>query len=387
MSRRLALLTLYSAAALVLTIAGGVRHDYIYYLEQWQLVLDHLDPWSTNNAYGPLHNAFALLLPLHPLAPKILTSAGLLLANGLLVLALRDRPWAEWRTVYLFAFAANALPILSVYWLGNNDGVVAALVIGAVLARHRRRMLLAGLLLGLATLDKYYPALLIPFFALDDRRLDTRLIIAALATTIAGIGVAIVLWGDDYIEAVRFGVSRDATILSIVRPIALIGRQLGISDVSDLLVKFNSPLVVLVWLGSLALAWRRRDHWLVAGTWAFFAVLLTYKVGHQQFWVTWLALVACLPLVGSIDADRLGRISLPYATFLSLFQLGFVFIEPVYFRGPNEWVKDYVGIPSFILGMILLVRFLAYRDVIPAKAAIQGQQAPAQVAPSPPARG
>ena len=358
MSRRLALLTLYSAAALILTILGGARHDYIYYLEQWQLVLDHLDPWSTNSAYGPLHNAFALLVPLHPLAPKILTSAGLLLANSLLVIALRGRPWPEWRTVYLLAFSANALPILSVYWLGNNDGVVAALVIGAVLARHHRQMVLAGLLLGLATLDKYYPALLIPFFALDDRRLDARLIIAALATTIAGIAIAIALWGNAYIEAVRFGVSRDATILSIFRPIAIIGRHLGVAAATDQLVRFNSPLVILVWLGGLVLAWRRRGHWLVASTWAFFAVLLTYKVGHQQFWVTWLALVACLPLVGSAEADRLGRLSLPYATFLSVFQLAFVLIQPVYFQPPNDWVKDYVGIPSVILGVWTLWTFL-----------------------------
>lgn len=358
MSRRLVLLTLYSIAALVLTIVGGVRHDYIYYLEQWQLVLDHLDPWSTNNAYGPLHNAFALLIPLHPLVPKIVTSAGFLLANGLLVIALRDRPWREWRTVYLLAFAANALPIVSVYWFGNNDGVVAALVIGAVLARRERQMLLAGLLLGLATLDKYYPALLVPFFALDDRRIDTRLILSALGTTLVGIGICIAVWGNAYIEAVRFGVSRDATILSIFRSISVIGHNFGFGDLADTLVKLNSPLVLLVWIGAIVLAWRRREHWLVASTWGIFAVLLTYKVGHQQFWVTWVALVACLPLVNSATADRLARLSLPYATFLSLFQLGFVLIEPQYYRGPNEWVKDYVGLPSLLLGAWTLWAFL-----------------------------
>ena len=94
MRRALLLLASYSAAALVLTILGGVRHDYIYYLEQWQLVRAGLDPWSTNNAYGPLHNAFALLVPLHPLAPKLLTAAGLLAANTLLVLALLVTPAA-----------------------------------------------------------------------------------------------------------------------------------------------------------------------------------------------------------------------------------------------------------------------------------------------------
>ena len=124
------MLIAYSAVALGLTVIGGVRHDYIYYLEQWQLVLSGQDPWSTNNAYGPLHNAFALLVPLHPLAPKIVTAAGLLLASGLLVLTLeRDRAFSDWRSIYFLAFGLNALPIVSVYWFGNNDGFVAALVI------------------------------------------------------------------------------------------------------------------------------------------------------------------------------------------------------------------------------------------------------------------
>ncbi len=43
-------------------------------------------------------------------------------------------------------------------------------------------MILAGVLLGLATLDKYYPALLIPFFALDARVWQPRLILSALVT-------------------------------------------------------------------------------------------------------------------------------------------------------------------------------------------------------------
>ena len=360
MSRIALLLIAYAAVAFGLTVIGGVRHDYIYYLEQWQLVLTHQDPWSTNSAYGPLHNAFALLVPLHPLIPKIVTAASLLLASGLLVLTLeRDRAIPEWRTLYLLAFALNALPIVSVYWFGNNDGFVAALVIGAVLARRDGYLVLAGLLLGLATLDKYYPALLIPFFALDERKLDTRLIFSALVTIIVGMGIGALLWGRAFIEAITFGVSRDATILSIFRPIAVVGRNLGVADWTDLLVKFNGPLVLLVWIGAIALAWRRRDTWLVASCWGFFAVLLTYKVGNQQFWVTWLALVACLPLAGHPDADRLARLSLPYATFLSLFQLGFILIQPEYFRGPNEWVKDYVGIPSFVLGVALLVSFLS----------------------------
>lgn len=353
--RPLPLLVLASALALLITIVGGVRLDYIYYLEQWQLVLAHADPWSGNNAYGPLHNIFALLVPIHPLVPKVLTATSLLLANGLLVLALLDeRPFDQWQPVYLVAFAANGLVLVSSLWLGLNDAFVAALIIAAVLARRADRLILAGFLLGLATLDKYYPALLIPFFALDDRRVEPRLLISAIITVTLGMAAAIAIWGSAYFEAIAFGISRDATILSVLRPISLVGRELGVGPALDLLIRYNGPLVVAVWILCLLAAWQRRDHWLVSATWGFFAVLLTYKVGNQQFWVSWLALVACLPLINRPDADRLARLSLPYAAFLSLFQFGYVLVQPEYYRGPLTWIRDYVGIPSFALGATLL---------------------------------
>jgi len=344
-----------SALALLVTTLGGIRHDYIYYLQQWQLVLDRADPWSGNNAYGPLHNAFALLLPLHQLAPKLVNAACLLIANALLVTALlRARPFAEWRTTYLVAFAANILVLVSAFWLGLNDAFVAALLIGAVLARRDDRMLLAGLLLGLATLDKYYPALLIPFFALDVRVIQPRLILTAILTVAVGIGIAIWLWGSAWLEAVSYGVSRDATILSILRPITELGRRLGAGDAVDLLVRFNGPLVLLIWLTALVIAWLRRDNWLIAACWGFLAVLLTYKVGNQQFWVSWLALIACLPLLNLPEADRLARLAWPTAIFLSLFEFGYVVLQPEYYQGSLHWIVDTVGVVSFALGVAAL---------------------------------
>jgi hypothetical protein len=358
--RTLAAIAALSVLALIVTILGGIRHDYIAYLEQWQLVLDGTDPWSTNSAYGPLHNAFAVLVPLHPLVPKLVTAAALLLVNALLLAALlATRPARQWRTTYVIAFGANILVLSTAFWLGLNDAFVAALILCAVLARRDGRLVLAGVLLGLAALDKYYPALLIPFFAIDQRRVEPRLILAGLVTFFAGMGVAIWLWGTDWIEAIVFGVSRDATILSIIRPIAMLGRSLGVGEITDLLVRFNGPLVLLVWIAALIAVWLRRDAWLVGACWGFFAVLLTYKVGNPQFWVSWLALVAALPLLNTSQADRLARLSWPFALFLTLFQLGYLLLVPAYYQGQWRWVNDVVGVPAFVLGVWLLWAFLS----------------------------
>jgi hypothetical protein len=358
-SRTMPLILAVSALAVIVTIYGGIRHDQLDYVMQWQLVLDGKDPWGTNSAYGPLHNTFAWLLPIRDIAPKLVTACALLLANGLLLIhLLATRPVAEWRTNYIIAFGGNVLVLISAFWFGLNDAFVAALILGAVIARREGNLVLAGVLLGLATLDKYYPALLIPFFAMDERRVDARLILSSLATIGAGLAIATWLWGTAWLEAIIFGVSRDATILSILRPIAVLGRQLGIADVTDLLVRFNGPLVILVWIGALALAWQRRDNWLIASCWGFFAVLLTYKVGNPQFWVSWLALVAALPLLGRPDADNLARLSWPFAIFLSLFEIGYVILQPQYYQGQWLWVNDVVGVPAFVLGACMLWSFL-----------------------------
>ena len=355
-------LVIVSVAVLVVTILSGVRHDYGDYLRQWDLVLAGLNPWSGNNAYGPLHNVFAWTVPLHALAPKVLTATSLLVANGLLVVTLAAvRPFSEWRDNYLIAFALNALVLISAFWFGLNDGLVAALIIGAVLARHRERFAIAGILLGLAALDKYYPALLIPFFALHPKQFQHRVILAALMTIFVGLVLASWLWGAALLQAIGYNVSRDATILSILRPIAVLGRQLGIGDTTDLLVKFNSPLVIAVWIGAFVVAWRRRENWLIGACLGFFAVLLTYKVGNPQFWVSWLALVATLPLLNTPEADRLARLSWPYAIFLTIFEIGYVVLQPQYYQGQWLWVNDVVGVPSFGLGVWMLWSYLRVR--------------------------
>ncbi|HWA19803.1 MAG TPA: glycosyltransferase family 87 protein [Devosia sp.] len=350
------LLALLALGAFALLVLSPVQHDYVYYLEHWQLVLSAQDPWSTNNAYGPLHNIFAWLALIHPLAPRILTGSLFLIACAALVGALdAQRPAGEWIAIFLSAIGLNALVIVSVFAYGLNDGLVAALVIAAVFARLRGRMVLAGVLLGLATLDKYYPALLIPFFAIDARKIEARLILSSLVTIAIGLAAATAIWGTLWLEAITYGVSRDASLLSILRTVTALGRSAGLDELVNLLVRINGPVVILVWLGSIALAWSRRDNWLVAATWGFFAVLLAYKAGHPQFRVTWLALVACLPLLRLPEADRLARLSLPYTWFLTIFELGYALLEPHYYQGPLLWIVQWVGVPSFLLSIALLV--------------------------------
>ncbi|MFT3980641.1 MAG: hypothetical protein QM687_09250 [Ferruginibacter sp.] len=181
-----------------------------------------------------------------------------------------------------------------------------------------------------------------------------------LVTVAGGIGIAIWLWGTglDRGHHFRRQSRRDDPLRHPphrrARPDPRHRRRS-----TDLLVRFNGPLVLLR-LDHLAR--RPRGSAATPGSsppcWGFFAVLLTYKVGNQQFWLSWLVLVAALPLVGAPDPDRLARTSWPFAIFLTLFQLGYVLLQPSYYQGSLTWVNDVVGVPAFVLGAWLLWSYL-----------------------------
>ena len=86
------------------------------------------------------------------------------------------------------------------------------------------------------------------------------------------------------------------------------------------------------------------------------AVLATYKVGHPQFYIPWLFLVAALPLVGTAGARRLQLLCVPLVVFLSLYELGFAATGA--YRGSWQAVRCNVGLPFFVLAVATIAMFV-----------------------------
>lgn len=356
-------LGLWALMMVWLTLLGEVQHDYRLYVRQWELVLAGANPWATDNAYGPLHNLLASLLPAGPFAPKLFMTASfvgavLLLAKARLRATVGAGSKAARMGQFFLLVPGNFLTLASVCVFGLNDSLVASLVLGAVLARHHGRAGLAGFLLGLAVLLKYYPIFLVALLAVEQGRLRARLLLVALATIGVGLALAILAWGDAFLAALMFGHARPARILSILAALGQVGPALGLADGLVWLERINTPCVLLAGAGGLLAALHWRLHWLEAGVIGLLSVLLTYKVGHQQFYLTWLCLVAALPIAGTPSAARLARLCLPLAVFLSLFQLSY-FI-PAYDFEAAERVRAYAGFPAFGLGVFILVGYFRH---------------------------
>lgn len=314
----------WSLAMLWLSIVSGTRHDYNSYLSQWKLVLSGANPWLTDNSYGPLHNLLAYALSFDVLGPKLLIVTAFLAANALLVAELlRTARFPGDYVVYVLAVPANLVVVTVASTYGLNDALVAALVAGAIVARCRGHMGVAGCLLGLAVLLKYYPIFLVPMFALDKGRLRWNLILSAAAVTLLGIASAMLIWGNAFLTALTYGAERHPKLLSILYALQSNPQLIGGQDVLDFLIRINAVVVFLVNVLVFLAAWRMRVHWLEASVLSLFLTLATYKVGHQQFYITWLILVAALPLAASDSARRLAWLSLPYMLFLDVFQWGY----------------------------------------------------------------
>lgn len=348
---------LWSAAMLVFAIASGTRHDYLLYLDMWDLVRDGQDPWAGDNTYGPLFNVLAPLAEPTTVGPKVAMVLAFLVVNLLLVRALlRTDPSNATLAAYAILVPANALVIGVVAWFGQNDALTAALIGAAVLARLRRRVLWAGVFLGLATLYKYYPALLVPFFCFDRRRFDLRMLATAATTTVVGSLLAVAAWGGGFVSSLGEGASRRPKLLSILASWDLHPHLYGDSRVADTLIRANAAFVLLAVVVAFAAAWMTRLSWIEGAFVASLGYLLVYKVGHQQFWVSVLVLAVGLLVVDTGRSRWLACCFLPFAMALSVFELGYAWLTDGYSHQAG-WVRHEAGFLAFALGCATIVAF------------------------------
>jgi hypothetical protein len=127
----------------------------------------------------------------------------------------------------------------------------------------------------------------------------------------------------------------------------------GIHGLAFFIIDVNTVLLALAFGIWLIVVWIRRIPWLPAAIFGLFLVLFLYKVGHGQFWMTWLVL-ACGLLIAAGEVNRgFAFAALPTA-------LGASFVALVYdgrrqFSLAWEPVQQPVGWTFFLLQILTLV--------------------------------
>ncbi|WP_068019997.1 glycosyltransferase 87 family protein [Rhodoplanes sp. Z2-YC6860] len=335
----------WSLAMLWLCWRSGIQHDYEAYLQLWDSFLAGQDPWQPENAYGPLHTVTGLLRHFGPLAPKFVIVGTMLIANAFFVSELlRRRGVSPILIVYLLAVPTNVLVVGMGIIYGLNDAMVATLLVGAVILRCRNQFLCCGVLVGVAALTKYYPLLLLPFFALDKGRI--RWIVIAGGAGVFGLGfaAALAVWGNGPLRAIAFGAERGPKLLSIISALSSVYGD----GFTGWLIRYNSLFVVLGVAATLLFSWKARLNWLEGVVIGYLTMLTLYKVGHQQFYIPWLFMVASLPLMSSRPSDVIAMILMPAVLLLSLYQFGYQFGSDGY-QKQLFWIRQFAGFIAFLV--------------------------------------
>lgn len=339
-------------------VLRGIRHDHANYLKQWILVREGVDPWEGDNTYGPLHNLLAFITIPTEIGPKVFMTVAFVVVNFLMVMLLLSiGPSTLSLVSYAIFVPLNFLVISIVFSYGLNDALAAALIGLAVMARFRRLMIACGIFLGLAVLLKYYPALLIPFFCLNEKLFDWRLFLSSANTVTIGFLTAWFAWGTGFLAALSTGVSRDPKLLSILSALERNDTLGSDSTFLHVLIQANSLTVLGACLVAFLFAYRTRLSWVEGAAVASLGYLLIYKVGHQQFYIPWMLLLVGLLILGTSRSKVIAYVCLPYVIFLAAFQFGYEIVTDGY-NSIGGFVRDYVGFVSFTLGSLTFILML-----------------------------
>ncbi len=367
-------LVVFAAFFLGMTVLWGPRQDYVAHLKIWEEANAGRDPWWIQpesgivlNAYGPLFETLAPLVRINPLAPKILfSSAFLIYAIFTLTLAANHPAFDRNRFRLLAAWLANPFFWLEIAFYGHFDVIAGLFVLGAIHAMHSRAQMVSGTLLGLGFLLKFVPGVLVPFLAFEYRgrwRANGRFLIASTAVISGGMAIAWKVWGESVFRPLAFVSTRGSSLLSIWRylkgpcsPLALAG-----SSPPDL-DRYATPALMIALLATWAMTSKRRSEMTHASLCALMVTVLFYRVGFVQYQMFPFLL---LPLWyskchESIDVSRAVRLAVfAYVTWIVGFDLFDNAVGGIVGQDrPWSWAENWVGLPNFVLGMILLANLL-----------------------------
>jgi len=356
--RFLKLIVGLSGVFLGFAVLSGPRQDYVAYLEIWEAVGRGQDPWRVSpefgyslNAYGPL---FVILSPMawwSDLAPKLLFAAAYL---AMVILLARPAGHRSWRWLVL---AMGPFFWVEIAYFGHFDILVALACVVAVSGRLRGDDWTASLGLAVGSLLKFIPLALLPFLALDGRRLRFRLIVVATTLMGVGMGLATLIWGSSALRPLGFAYGRSSEFASIFRflrgPYSPVR---GLGDVIDV-DRFSVPCLLVFGLSTLLISWAFRLRADRSCVLAALVVATFYKVGFLQYQM--IPVVLLISWISGNERTWVRRPLLRWAVSLDMAWITVLDLLVCWGGGvihpgdPLGWLADVAGLPTFLLSVFL----------------------------------
>ena len=345
----------------IILFYGGSRHDYSLYSITWQGVLNQ-DPNIYYHSYGPLHLFFAFIFNLNPLLPKIIYGIFLSIFQIFLflkLLKLKDK----FLLLFYISIPCNFLIIATVYFYGINDSIVAFFLFFSLIFKLDKKDVLSGIFLSVSILTKIYPILLVPFFILERKKINIKLLFSLIVSLIVIMLISFYFFGNKLIlDPFMFGAARDPKLLSIL---ASLSYDFPESLIVKKLIENNSFIVLVSTLMTIIFCLIKQTRILVSLILTYLTILITYKVGHMQFYLPLCAFFSLLLIYEKKYLD-IFYIVLPLIILLSFTQLIYSTTSGFDLMSQSEYnfeiIRQKIGYIFFTINIFVFYRIIKSVD-------------------------
>jgi hypothetical protein len=228
---------------------------------------------------------------------------------------------------------------------------------------HFKRPVIGVLVITLGVLTKLYPLFLLPFVSSDKKQILKYVLIFIL---LLGMGylVTYLVWGGSFLNALGKANGRDPTLFSIMRFVD--GAYFPFETLSKLIIGLTN-LLILVGVGYVFKLFKDgridQNTAFMAG---FAMLLLFYKAGQQQFYLTYFAIFAIWSL-WEFQKDVPNLKAFYAIIFLGLWfgvMAGLVYPLTNEMREEYEWIRDLIGLPTFLIQLVVVFSLLKPSSLI-----------------------
>ena len=345
----------------IILFYGGSRHDYSLYSITWQGVLNQ-DPNIYYHSYGPLHLFFAFIFNLNPLLPKIIY--GILFSIFQIFLFLKLLKLEDkFLLLFYISIPCNFLIIATVYFYGINDSIVAFFLFFSLIFKLDKKDVLSGIFLSVSILTKIYPILLVPFFILERKKINIKLLFSLIVSLIVIMLISFYFFGNRLIlDPFMFGAARDPKLLSIL---ASLSYDFPESLIVKKLIENNSFIVLVSTLMTIIFCLIKQTRILVSLILTYLTILITYKVGHMQFYLPLCAFFSLLLIYEKKYLD-IFYIVLPLIILLSFTQLIYSTTSGFDLMSQSEYnfeiIRQKIGYIFFAVNIFVFYRIIKSVD-------------------------
>jgi hypothetical protein len=371
--------TIWALLAIWITIKSGIRHDYFWYLHRWEADLAGNNPWNLEeaipgnvriNPYGPVHVLIGKLSLYSNIMPKLFMVILFMCSILIFLLVFRSKLGNRFAMTYLLVYVFFNFLIFNIVPIyGLNDAAVSAIVLLSIVLRFKNFTRVCGVLLGIATLIKFYPIVILVLLAIEKGRFNPKVLLSGLITIFLGLSFSVYIWGPEMFYSIAYSAVRDPGLLSIFASFDALISDFEIDGTSSMLisallafynlvVQLNLIIVGLVFIIVLRVLIVSDFDWIQSASLGFLLFLTSYKVGHPQFYISWIVLMLGLMAENSSKSRLIIKTFAPYSVFLSFYQLGF-FISDGY-SGKLSFYSEYIG---FVNVAVLFICFFKIRHL------------------------